>query len=92
MKQRNVSVDILKCIAALAITNSHMDILYPCGKALATGGLSVMHCFFSVPVLLFSWDGREDLTIGISGASTVYILQFLHGPLSGHSFFKMTMA
>ena len=87
MKQRNVSVDILKCIAALAITNSHMD-----SKALATGGLSVMHCFFSVPVLLFSWDGREDLTIGISGASTVYILQFLHGPLSGHSFFKMTMA
>lgn len=27
MKQRNISIDILKCFAALIITNSHMDIL-----------------------------------------------------------------
>ena len=38
MKQRNISIDILKCFAALIITNSHMDILYPKFGALATGG------------------------------------------------------
>lgn len=25
---RDISIDILKCIAAIMITNSHMDILY----------------------------------------------------------------
>lgn len=34
MQPRNVSIDILKCFAAIIITNSHMDILYPCCKAL----------------------------------------------------------
>ena len=38
MKQRNISIDILKCFAAIVITNSHMDILYPKFGALATGG------------------------------------------------------
>lgn len=38
IKQRNISIDILKFFAAIIITNSHMDILYPCCKALATGG------------------------------------------------------
>ena len=28
MKQRNIGIDILKCFAAIVITNSHMDILY----------------------------------------------------------------
>lgn len=28
MKQRDISIDILKFIAALAITNSHMELLY----------------------------------------------------------------
>ena len=28
MKQRNVSIDILKFFAALIITNSHMELLY----------------------------------------------------------------
>lgn len=31
-------VDILKCIAAILITNSHMDMLYPKFSFLATGG------------------------------------------------------
>lgn len=35
---RNVSIDILKCFAALLITNSHMGILYGKYNFLATGG------------------------------------------------------
>lgn len=38
MKQRDISIDILKFIAVLAITNSHMDLLYGKYGALATGG------------------------------------------------------
>lgn len=38
MKARNISIDILKCIAVLVITNSHMELLYGKYSALATGG------------------------------------------------------
>ncbi len=38
MRQRNVSIDILKCLAAILITNSHMGMLYGKYNALATGG------------------------------------------------------
>jgi peptidoglycan/LPS O-acetylase OafA/YrhL len=39
MKQHNISIDILKFLAALFITNSHMDMLYISPyKQLATGG------------------------------------------------------
>ncbi|MBR5436943.1 MAG: acyltransferase family protein [Muribaculaceae bacterium] len=38
MKERNISIDFLKCIAALLITNSHMGILYGEYSFLATGG------------------------------------------------------
>ena len=38
MKQRDKSIDLLKFIAVLAITNSHMDILYGKYSGLATGG------------------------------------------------------
>lgn len=38
MKERNIGIDILKCFAALLITNSHMEILYIDYKVLATGG------------------------------------------------------
>lgn len=38
MKQRDISIDILKFMAVLTITNSHMDILYGKYGALATGG------------------------------------------------------
>ena len=38
MKQRDTSIDILKFIAVLAITNSHMELLYGKYSALATGG------------------------------------------------------
>lgn len=38
MKQRDYSIDILKFFAVLAITNSHMEVLYGKYSALATGG------------------------------------------------------
>lgn len=39
VKKRDNSIDILKCLAALIITNSHMEILYPHHlTSLATGG------------------------------------------------------
>lgn len=38
LSKRNASIDILKCIAALLITNSHMSLLYGKYSALATGG------------------------------------------------------
>ena len=38
MKERNISVDILKFMAVLLITNSHMDIMYAKYGVLATGG------------------------------------------------------
>lgn len=38
MKQRDVSIDILKFFAVLLITNSHMDALYAKFSMLATGG------------------------------------------------------
>ena len=38
MKERNISIDLLKCFAALLITNSHMALLYGDYSFLATGG------------------------------------------------------
>lgn len=38
MKNRDISIDILKCIAAILITNSHMELLYGRYSILATGG------------------------------------------------------
>lgn len=37
-KQRDISIDILKCLAAILITNSHMELLYGKFSVLATGG------------------------------------------------------
>lgn len=38
MKDRDVSIDILKFLAVILVTNSHMDILYVKFSAFATGG------------------------------------------------------
>lgn len=38
MKDRNISIDLLKCFAALLITNSHMELLYGKYDYLTTGG------------------------------------------------------
>lgn len=54
MKNRNASIDILKCIAAILITNSHMELLYGKYSILATGGAIGDVLFFSVLALHFS--------------------------------------
>jgi len=46
MRQRNIAIDILKCIAAILITNSHMEVLYGKYSVMATGGQLAM-CYFS---------------------------------------------
>lgn len=79
MKQRNISIDILKCFAALIITNSHMDILYPKFGALATGGAIGDALFSFVLVSLYFWVEWGDLIIGINDALTVFILLFCMG-------------
>jgi len=38
MAERNIGIDILKFIAVLLITNSHMELLYGRYSFLATGG------------------------------------------------------
>lgn len=46
MKERNISIDILKCFAAILITNSHMGILYGNYSVLAMGGAIGDSLFF----------------------------------------------
>lgn len=62
MKQRNIGIDILKCFAALVITNSHMDILYPKFSILATGGAigDALFFFCSGFTLFLGRMGRFD--------------------------------
>ena len=86
MKQRNIGIDILKCFAAIVITNSHMDILYPKFGALATGGAIGDALFF-----FCSGVGWADLIIGINDALIVFILQFLHGQYLARYYLVITM-
>ena len=61
-KKRNVGIDILKCIAAIIITNSHMELLYGKYSALATGGAigDVLFFFCSGFTLFMSRMTRFD--------------------------------
>ncbi|MCD8289910.1 MAG: acyltransferase [Prevotella sp.] len=45
-ENRNIGIDILKCAAAIFITNSHMDLLYAKYSELATGGALGDSLFF----------------------------------------------
>ena len=62
MKQRNPSIDILKCIAALLIINSHMELLYGKYSVMATGGAigDVLFFFCSGFTLFLGRMGRFD--------------------------------
>lgn len=62
MKERNISINILKCIAAIAITNSHMELLYGKYSFLATGGAigDVLFFFCSGFTLFLGRMGRFD--------------------------------
>lgn len=62
MKQRNISIDLLKCIAAIIITNSHMELLYDKYSFMATGGAigDVLFFFCSGFTLFLGMMGRFD--------------------------------
>ena len=62
MRQRNSSIDILKCLAALMITNSHMELLYGDYSMLATGGAigDVLFFFCSGYTLFLGRNARFD--------------------------------
>lgn len=38
MTERNIGIDIMRCLAAILITNSHMGMLYGSLSVLAKGG------------------------------------------------------
>ena len=61
-KQRDISIDILKFVAAVVITNSHMESLYGDYRALATGGAigDVLFFFASGFTLFLGRMGRFD--------------------------------
>lgn len=60
-KPRNHSIDLLKFIAALLITNSHMSALYPGKfKAMATGGAVGDALFFFASGLLLMMGANSD--------------------------------
>lgn len=61
MKQRNLSIDILKFFAVLLITNSHMEVLYPESFVkLATGGaIGDVLFFFCSGFTLFLGRGGD---------------------------------
>lgn len=57
--ERNFTIDLLKCLAALLITNSHFDSLYVSYSALGTGGaIGDVLFFFCSGFTLFS--GQND--------------------------------
>lgn len=62
MRQRDISIDILKFFAVLAITNSHMELLYGKYSMLATGGAigDVLFFFASGFTLFLGTDRRFD--------------------------------
>lgn len=62
MKQRDISIDILKFLAVLAITNSHMGLLYGKYSFLATGGAigDALFFFCSGFTLFMGRGGRFD--------------------------------
>lgn len=60
---RDISIDILKCIAAIMITNSHMDILYGDYSYLATGGAIGDALFFFALVTPYFRSGYGFLQL-----------------------------
>lgn len=65
MKERDISIDILKFIAAILITNSHMELLYSKYSFLATGGAIGDVLFFFCSGFTLFWVEWDVLIIGI---------------------------
>lgn len=75
MRQRDISIDILKFLAVLAIANSHMGVLYGKYSVLATGG--------AIGVALFFF--ASGFTIFLGGIKFAYILRCV-GRIWSHTF------
>ena len=80
MKQRDLSIDILKFIACLAITNSHFDVVYGPLSPIATGGaiVDILFFFASGFTICLSSRGGNSLII-TKGELTEYIPLFSLG-------------
>lgn len=59
---RNFSIDVLKCLAALLITNSHMELLYGKYNYLATGGCIGDALFFFISGFTLFLKPMEGVT------------------------------
>lgn len=80
MGQRDYSIDVLKCLAALLITYSHLEPLFGKYAILATGG-SFGDClfFFCSGYTLLLSQRKESFLIGTSDVSIEFIQRYLHG-------------
>lgn len=72
---RNLSMDILKYLAAIFIINSHMKLLYYPYEALAGGGAIGDTLFSFTPVLPSVWEGE--------------VISSLYAPFSGSKFLSL---
>ena len=60
VRNRDISIDIMKCLAVILVMNSHMDLLYGKYSALATGGAigDVLFFFASGYTILLGRGGN----------------------------------
>ena len=59
-KERDIAIDIVKCIAVLVIINSHADVMYPQMKMLATGGAIGDCLFLFCSGFTLFWGGQKS--------------------------------
>ena len=52
VRNRDISIDIMKCLAVILVMNSHMDLLYGKYSALATGGGRLVTFCFSLLLVI----------------------------------------
>lgn len=77
VRNRDISIDIMKCLAVILVMNSHMDLLYGKYSALATGGAigDVLFFFASGYTILLGRGG--NFSIGTNEELIEFILLYL---------------
>lgn len=63
MYKRNTSIDLLKFLAAILITNSHLTYQYGGLSFMAQGGYEGNYIFFfaqATPCFFVQWGGKKD--------------------------------
>ncbi|UKK50375.1 hypothetical protein L6472_10120 [Prevotella sp. E13-17] len=79
VKERNLSIELLKFIAVIIVANSHMELLYGDYSFLVSGGAIGDSLFFLLLALLCFWAEAEISQIGISAGFPGYIQVYLLG-------------